>query len=128
MAVTIQREVAERLIAPPGAEAYGALGIVAQSVAEAHIIAKLPPECFWPAPDVTSAMVVLRRKAVPLTRDARALMLLCQRLFSARRKQLGAILGRATPLPPGIDPAIRPEQLTIEQIVQLHEQLPPQAE
>ena len=125
MAVTIQREVAERLIAPPGSEAYGALGIVAQAMAETKIIAKLPPECFWPAPDVTSAMVLLRRRAEPATADGRGLMLLCQRLFAARRKQLGAILGRATPLPPGIDPMARPEQLTIEQIVELQRTLPP---
>jgi len=120
-AVTIQREVAQRLAARPGSKDYGLLSVVAQSLAMVEMVATLPPECFWPRPDVTSAMVVLHRRADPLTRDGAGLAALCQRVFSKRRKQLGAILGREHPLPPGVSGTQRPEELTPEQFVQLLE-------
>lgn len=123
-AVTIQREVADRLLAPPGSKDFGLLGVIAQSMAEVRLVAKLPPECFWPRPDVTSAMVLLTRRAVPLTADPRGLASFCQGLFSKRRKQLGSILGRAVlgPLSPGrvgwpegVSPQQRPEELSVQQ-------------
>jgi 16S rRNA (adenine1518-N6/adenine1519-N6)-dimethyltransferase len=119
LAVTIQREVADRLVAGPGSKDYGTLGIVAQAVAEVSLVAKLPPECFWPRPEVSSAMVLLRRRAVPMTSDAAGLLVFCQRLFAARRKQLGATLGRAIAWPAGIRAEQRVEELAIEQIVAL---------
>jgi 16S rRNA (adenine1518-N6/adenine1519-N6)-dimethyltransferase len=120
MAVTIQREVADRLMAKEGAKEYGTLSVVAQAMARISRIADLPRECFWPRPDVSSAMVSIVPRDAPLTSDAAGLALLCQRLFSKRRKQLGAILGRGHPLPPGVDPAQRPETLTVEQLIDLH--------
>lgn len=117
--VTIQLEVAQRLLAKPGSKDFGPLAVLAQSVAEVSLIAKLPPECFWPRPDVTSAMVGIVRRPTPLTTDARALVDFAQELFGKRRKQLGAILGRSRPFPPGIDPAARAESLTIEQFERL---------
>lgn len=119
LAVTIQREVADRLAAPPDSKEYGTLGIVAQAMAEVRTVATLPPECFWPRPDVTSAMVVLTRREQPLTDDPAGLAVLCQRLFSKRRKQLGAILGRDFDLPPGVEPTQRPGTLTIQQFIDL---------
>lgn len=132
IAVTIQREVAQRLAAPhvePGARSapapadgerhYGLISVVAQSLATVERVATLPPECFWPRPDVTSAMVVLRRRPVPLTDRPEALAGLCNRLFSKRRKQLGAILGRDFPFPSGIAPELRPENLSPAQFVVL---------
>lgn len=117
--VTIQLEVAQRLLAKPSSKDFGPLAVLAQSVGEVTMIAKLPPECFWPRPDVTSAMVGIVRRPVPLTADARALVDFAQELFGKRRKQLGAILGRARPFPPGVDPAARAESLTIEQFERL---------
>lgn len=130
MAVTIQKEVADRLTASPGCKEFGTLGILAQSLAEITPIATLPRECFWPRPDVTSAMVLLTRREVPITDDPASLAALCQRLFSKRRKQLGAILGRDGPAPgatwpPGIRPEQRPEELTIEQWAALARLCPP---
>jgi 16S rRNA (adenine1518-N6/adenine1519-N6)-dimethyltransferase len=117
MAVTIQREVIDRLAARPNTKDYGALSIIAQSLATITPLAKLPPECFWPRPQVTSGMVLLTRRPDPLTRQPRELAAFCHTLFSKRRKQLGAILGRTAPLPDGIDPAQRPESLTPQQII-----------
>ncbi|MBL8991136.1 MAG: 16S rRNA (adenine(1518)-N(6)/adenine(1519)-N(6))-dimethyltransferase, partial [Phycisphaerae bacterium] len=93
--------------------------IVAQAVAEVERIAVLPPECFWPRPDVTSAMVLLRRRADPLTADAAGLARFCQRVFAARRKQLGSSLGRRDHWPAGIRPEQRPEELSVPQFVAL---------
>ena len=116
MAATVQREVADRILAPPGTRDRGGLSVVAQALCDARRIATAPPECFWPRPDVTSAMVLLERRERPLTPEPLRLSEFCRRLFASRRKQLGAILGRATPWPAGIDPAARPEALTVEQI------------
>jgi 16S rRNA (adenine1518-N6/adenine1519-N6)-dimethyltransferase len=115
-AVTIQREVADRLLAPVRSKDRGGLSVIAQALAEISRIASAPRECFWPRPDVTSSMILLERRTNPLTADPLALSAFCRRLFAQRRKQLGSILGRATPWPPGIDPAMRPEELSVEAV------------
>ena len=123
-AVTIQREVADRLMADVGTDEYGALSVVMQSMYTMEQLAVLPPACFWPRPDVTSAMVLARRRAEPLTDAPMALLKLCQRLFSARRKQIGTTLGRALVLPEGVQPTMRPQELSAAQFVQLLAVLP----
>ena len=128
--VTIQREVADRLLAKPGTKDFGPLAIVAQAVGDLHLIATLPPECFWPRPDVTSAMVAVTRRTSPLTDNPRSLADFCQGLFTQRRKQLGSILGRAGEWPEGISPTLRAEQLTVGQVIELQRaraQFPPAA-
>jgi 16S rRNA (adenine1518-N6/adenine1519-N6)-dimethyltransferase len=117
--VTIQREVADRLTAKPGTKDYGTLSVIAQVAAEVHQIAVLPPECFWPRPDVTSAMVSLKRRERPLVENVRAFGDFCQQLFEKRRKQLGAVLGRSRQWPEGIAPTDRAESLSIEQLISL---------
>lgn len=119
MFVTIQREVADRLLAQPGTADYGPLAVVTQAVADITRLATLPPECFWPRPDVTSAMVAITPKTYPLTNDPARLADAAQHLFTRRRKQLGAILGRNFEFPEGIDPQLRAEALSIPQILAL---------
>lgn len=111
MSVTIQREVADRITAKPGTRAYGAISVIAQSLARITKVANLPPRCFWPAPDVTSSMIHLERLAEPLTDDVPALVAFCERVFAKRRKQLGSVLGRDGPWPPGVLPEDRAESL-----------------
>jgi 16S rRNA (adenine1518-N6/adenine1519-N6)-dimethyltransferase len=124
--VTVQREVADRLGAGPGKSDYGPLSVVVQSRFEVTRIVDLPPGCFWPPPKVTSAMVSMTprsRPAVPLERfDAFGRFV--QSIFGKRRKQLGSIVGRTTPLPDGIDPTSRPESLSIDDWVRLWNVLP----
>ncbi len=122
--VMIQREVADRLTAPPGGKDYGPLGIIIQALCHVQRAAILPPSCFWPQPKVDSAVVALRRREEPLTDNPPRLSALLHRLFSKRRKQIGAILGRDTPLPPDIDPNDRPERLSVQQLVRLSATLP----
>ena len=127
--VTIQREVADRILAKPGTKDYGTLGIVSQALATPARIANLPAECFWPRPDVASTMLSLIRREEPATSDPRALAEFCQRLFSARRKQLGGTLkgdpGLAAGWPEGILPTMRAEELTVAQIVRLSQAVQP---
>lgn len=118
MHVTIQHEVAQRLAAAPPSKAYGAISVLAQALAEVELVATLPPACFWPRPEVTSAMVCVRRRSAALA-DAAALESFCARVFASRRKQLGSVLGRAVPWPENITPAQRAESLPVADILAL---------
>lgn len=120
--VTIQKEVADRLLASPGGRDYGELSIVAQSIASVQRIASVPPSCFWPAPKVVSAMVGLTRKASPRSANPVELQVLARRLFMRRRKQLQSILKGEVAFdqwPSDVNPTARPESLTIEQLESL---------
>lgn len=119
MHVTIQREVADRLLARAGDDAYGQISVVAAAAAEVRLIATLSRECFWPRPDVTSAMVSLIRRDRPLADDLGSLAAFAQRIFGQRRKQLGGLLGREIAWPPGVQPTMRAEELDIERMVAL---------
>jgi 16S rRNA (adenine1518-N6/adenine1519-N6)-dimethyltransferase len=119
LAVTIQREVADRLAAKPRSKDYGPLSIIAQAVARIELVAALPPECFWPRPDVTSAMVRITRLEKPLTDDPGSLAQTSKDLFAQRRKQIGWYLGREGNWPVGTLPTMRAEELTPAQFVEL---------
>lgn len=60
LVVTIQKELAERLIATPGTKDYGSLSILTQSLGDAELLRELPPTAFWPRPRVSSAFVRIR--------------------------------------------------------------------
>ena len=134
--ITIQKEVADRLLATPSTKAYGPLTIITRAFAEVKKIAILKPTCFWPPPKVDSAMVCLlpsplgrgvggeglpdkgnNRTPPDLSTPAarRAFARFITELFTKRRKQLGTIFGRGRTFPETISPDMRPEVLTIEQ-------------
>lgn len=116
--VMVQREVAQRIMAPPGNKDYGPLSVMVQATCLVRRVGVLSPTCFWPAPQVESAVICLdRRPGVAV--DLKKLSQLLHTLFSKRRKQLGAILGRDAALPPGVTPQQRPEELSVEQLVAL---------
>lgn len=122
--VTVQKEVADRLSASAGSRDYGPLSVIAAAAAHATTIARLPPECFWPRPDVTSAMIGLTRLPAPLTPRLHALADFVQSLFEQRRKQLGGVLRERFGvgpeiLPEGIDPRQRAENLSPSQLLAL---------
>lgn len=120
LAVTIQREVADRILALPGSPDYGPLSAMTFAAAESRRIALLPPECFWPRPDVTSAMVLLTRRDAPLAEDLPGLAAFLASIFTRRRKQIGALLGGSFPFPPGIARTDRAEALSVEALIELH--------
>jgi 16S rRNA (adenine1518-N6/adenine1519-N6)-dimethyltransferase len=119
MVVMIQKEVADRLLSPPGTKAYGPLGVLIQALFEVQRVGVLKPGCFYPPPSIDSAVVAMHRRAQPLCEDAKALGELLHKLFSKRRKQLGSILGRDVQLPEGVEITMRPEQLSVEQLCEL---------
>jgi 16S rRNA (adenine1518-N6/adenine1519-N6)-dimethyltransferase len=88
MVVTIQRELADRLAAPPSSGAYGAVSVLVQALAEVSIVRGLPPTVFWPRPKVDSAVVAIRPDAVRRTKvgDVAWFHQLVRRVFQHRRK------------------------------------------
>jgi 16S rRNA (adenine1518-N6/adenine1519-N6)-dimethyltransferase len=144
--VTIQKEVAERLLASPGSKDYGPLGIIIQAMGEVQRIATVKPASFWPQPKVTSTMVSILPSpcgrgagsegsllpsppgrgaggegppVLDSIDDRRAFARFITDLFSKRRKQLGAIFGRDRRWPEGVTAQMRPEVLTIDQLTAL---------
>ena len=88
MVVTIQRELAEKVVARPGSRAYGALTVKLAVWAEAEILRVLRPSVFWPRPQVDSAFVRMRRRERPLVSRAHygRFSQLVDLLFRHRRK------------------------------------------
>jgi 16S rRNA (adenine1518-N6/adenine1519-N6)-dimethyltransferase len=95
LTLMFQLEVAERICAPPGTEAYGRLGVLAQFCCEADIAMRIPPAAFTPPPSVTSAVVVLRpRASLPSSAQFAAMERVTAAAFGQRRKMLrGALRG-----------------------------------
>lgn len=115
----IQKEVADRLTAPPGGKTYGTLTAMVGAFCSVRRAAVVPPGSFWPSPKVHSAVVRLERLPDPMTEDPAGLGALLHTLFSKRRKQLKAILGPDTTWPSGVAPTDRPETLSIAQLCEL---------
>jgi 16S rRNA (adenine1518-N6/adenine1519-N6)-dimethyltransferase len=126
MVVTVQREVAERLTAEPGTRDYGVLSVFAQTDYAVSIRKRVPRGCFFPAPQVESAIVVLARRPRPAPiRDDAAFRALVKRCFEHRRKQLGALLRARDALTrAGIDPTRRPETLSLVEWIRLANEQP----
>ena len=87
---TVQREVADRLAAPPGGKDYGPISVFAQALATLQRIARVPPEAFWPAPQVDSAMLRMDLRTdqtlpPPVKRELARLVHGC---FNHRRKTM----------------------------------------
>src|ERR1019366_1542028 len=90
MVVTVQWEIAEKLIAQPGTKDYGALAILVQSLADVEILRKLSPMVFWPRPLVESGIVCVRPNAQKreLIPDVQRFRYFLRDLYSHRRKNL----------------------------------------
>jgi 16S rRNA (adenine1518-N6/adenine1519-N6)-dimethyltransferase len=128
--VTVQREVAERFAAPAGAPARGQAGVWLQRLYDVALVRAISPTCFWPQPEVASALVRLERHdRHPLPPPAAACFLAVTRqAFLHRRKQMPVTLRGAPPplrrdaeagrrllAACGIDPQARPETLDVAQ-------------
>ena len=91
----VQREVAERVAAPPGRMSY--LSVFVQNVANAEVVARVPPHAFEPAPAVESAVLRLRRRerpAVVVGPAREPFYRVVQAGFRQRRKQVHNGLAR----------------------------------
>ncbi|OYV67147.1 MAG: ribosomal RNA small subunit methyltransferase A [Deltaproteobacteria bacterium 21-66-5] len=119
----VQREVAERIAAPPGSRIYGALSVNIQAVATPEIVARVPAGAFRPPPKVDSAIIRIVPRPDPVVgpADEARFRSLVQQLFGMRRKQLRRVVRSVASLDAahadaslaaaGIDPEARPETL-----------------
>ncbi len=133
--VTVQKEVAQRIVAEPGTKDYGLLSILLQAAGDVHVLRTIKPQAFWPAPQVHSAMIAWQWNPDQWQRlgDPRRLRDLVQRLLGNRRKKISTLLKDAAPpawpdilLRLNIDPNARGETLSPEQFVELSQALNPQ--
>jgi len=127
----VQREVAQRLVASPGGKEYGALTVNVAAVARAETLFGVPAGAFSPPPKVESAVVRITPLAQPLisSEEERPFRTLVQGAFSMRRKQMRRVVRSLYALDAeqadellasaGIQPADRPEVLSVEQFVAL---------
>jgi 16S rRNA (adenine1518-N6/adenine1519-N6)-dimethyltransferase len=143
MVVTIQWELAQRMLAQPGTSDYSALTVWMQAQARLQVIRKLPPSVFWPPPKVDSAVLLVERdpERQARIRDRPAFQHGLRDIFTQRRKRLLGVLAKGLPdrsFPAAgwtrehlehllarqqLRPDVRAEQLTVSQLVDLVNQL-----
>ncbi|CAN5867520.1 16S rRNA (adenine(1518)-N(6)/adenine(1519)-N(6))-dimethyltransferaseRsmA [soil metagenome] len=124
MTLMFQKEVAERIVAAPGSEAYGRLAVIAQATAQAKLVMEVSPRAFTPPPKVTSAVVHLVPHAQRLDQALLdSLQTLTAAAFGQRRKMLRSSLkqlgGDTICEKAGIDPSRRAETLDVEEFLSL---------
>lgn len=119
----VQKEVADRLVAPPGTRSYGALSVNVQAIANVSRLFRVPAGAFHPPPRVESAVVRVEPRNDPVIapEEEERFRAFVQGAFGFRRKQMGRVLRSLCDVTPnvalamlsaaGIDPSARPETL-----------------
>ena len=134
--VMIQKEVAKRMNAKPGTADYGAFTLLVQWHCETEILFDVSPNCFMPAPKVTSSVIQLRKRSAPVcsVQDEQLMFRVIRAAFNQRRKTLNnalasgfgelskqdiaAAIGEC-----GFDERVRGEALSLEQFALLSDVL-----
>ena len=133
LTATIQKELADRMTAPPGTKDYSALSIWMQAIADIRTVRLLPPQVFWPKPKVTSAIVQIVPNAEKRARlaDFEFFHQFVRSIFLHRRKFLrsGVVHAMSDRLdkaavddvldPFGFPSDVRAEQLDVETLIAL---------
>ena len=128
MIFMLQKEMGERLAAQPGKGSYGALSVRVQQLYDVKILRIVPPEVFYPAPKVDSALVEFKLKDnIPAVEARKVLEKVVKLAFLNRRKQLGKVLKqnyteeaiRAALAAINHPWEIRPEKLTVAEFEKL---------
>lgn len=119
----LQKEVVQRMVAPPGGKDYGRLSVMLQWRYQMELLFIVPPLAFDPPPKVDSAIVRMRPLASPLACEQVKLEQVVMQAFSQRRKvirnSLGGLFTEQQLISAGIDPQARPENIALEQYVAL---------
>jgi 16S rRNA (adenine1518-N6/adenine1519-N6)-dimethyltransferase len=84
----VQEEVADRLAAAPGTKEYGALTVFTHAAFTVKKLRSVPPGCFFPPPDVTSAVVVLTARRPSIAEETDMFRAVVLSAFQMRRKTL----------------------------------------
>ncbi|MBM4140852.1 MAG: 16S rRNA (adenine(1518)-N(6)/adenine(1519)-N(6))-dimethyltransferase, partial [Nitrospira sp.] len=127
MTLSVQKEVAERIIANPGGKDYGVLSLMVQYYAKPRVEFIIPKGAFRPVPKVDSAVVHIKVLEQPfvLVKDKEFFFRVIKTAFSQRRKMLSNSLKsihedvKERLTESGIDPERRPETLSIEEFARL---------
>ena len=121
----LQKEVVDRMAAHPGCKAYGRLSVMLQYYCDVEHLFNVPPEAFHPQPKVDSAIVRLTphmTSPYPIV-EFLALERLVAGAFSMRRKTLAnnlkPMISATELIAMGIDPVLRPEQISVMDYVRL---------
>lgn len=128
--VMVQKEVADRMVAPPGGKDYGALSVAVQYYTEPRIAVKVSRGAFLPPPEVDSAVVAMQiRTAPPVDAPKDQFFRVVKAAFGQRRKALGNALSNGLGLDKQrvqealtqaqIDPNRRGETLSLEEFATL---------
>ena len=91
MVLMLQKEITERMAAMPGTREYGILSIITQLYSEVEAVKTLPPQVFWPMPEVYSALVkvsVRNERYTGRIMDYPFLKKIIHAIFTSRRKTL----------------------------------------
>jgi 16S rRNA (adenine1518-N6/adenine1519-N6)-dimethyltransferase len=130
LAFTVQKEVADRLRAPANGDAYGPLSVMAQLLSKVEMLRTLPPQAFWPAPKIESALVRMTRQD-RLGARANDFGRFVHKIFSARRKTLRKAMSMAgwpaeeVLAKVGFDGQKRPEEFSPDELLRMFDALPP---
>ena len=131
LALMVQQEVADKILAQPGEDAWGPLSILCQFLCEPRLAVKVPAEMFTPPPKVDSAFVVLpvREKPAVEVKDRDLFFRVANAAFALRRKTMvnnlcaSLRMERAEALrviaEAGLDEKVRGEKLTLEELAAL---------
>ncbi len=133
MIITVQKEVADRIMASPGTKNYGALTVAVNVRADVTPICTVPPDCFVPRPKVSSEVLkidISEKKKYPI-KDMNNFNKTVKSIFSQRRKTLANSLSGSPFIKlskteteeilkkMGLDKKIRGEKLTVSQMAEL---------
>lgn len=134
LTLMMQKEVAERLEADPGSKEFGPLTIAVKTQLEVKLALNVNHNSFMPKPKVDSSVVVLiPLKDKPKIANRKHFNWVVKMCFSQRRKTLNNNLKTLIPdadkraeliASLGVKPTVRPEDLTIEQFIQIAKTVP----
>ncbi|MCZ6671545.1 MAG: 16S rRNA (adenine(1518)-N(6)/adenine(1519)-N(6))-dimethyltransferase RsmA [Verrucomicrobia bacterium] len=125
MVLMLQKEAADRFVAKPGTGTFGPISLFLKCAYEVDAKHSVSAQCFYPTPDVGSALLSLKRKSVPILfspeiKDG------IRQIFRQRRKQISSILAKIEVVPEfeswlkdlinsGFSPETRPEAITVKE-------------
>ena len=119
IAIMLQKEVVNRIIAQNGSKAYSWLSILSQLLCDVELLFDVPKEAFTPQPKVTSSVVSLKPKKTVIPHNIAKLKVICHELFLHRRKTVRSIINKSERIKylfshlDQIDLNMRPEDLSI---------------
>ena len=120
MTFMLQKEVVDRIVAPPGSKVYGRTSVIMQAFFDTELMFVVPKESFDPQPKIESAILYLKTKSEPLVQNLKPLEEIVKIAFSQRRKTLKnclkSVLNQSQT---DIDLSQRAEMLSVENFVTL---------